>query len=90
MAEGESPGAGGESAEDGGTTPESRRRWLVKTLAMPAAICIVPLLFASTWGDASADGARRQQGVGSFFSSPLVVDGTVYIGSADANLYAID
>ena len=36
--------AGGESAEDG-TAPESARRWLIKTLAMPAAICIVPLLF---------------------------------------------
>ena len=48
------------------------------------------LLFASSWGDASADGARRQQGVGSFFSTPLVVDGRVYIGSADANLYAIE
>ena len=48
------------------------------------------LLFASSWGDASAEGARRQQGVGSFFSTPLVADGTVYIGSADSNLYAIE
>ena len=49
----------------------------------------VPVV-ASTWGDATADGARRQQGVGSFFSTPLVAGGTVYIGSADANLYAIE
>jgi outer membrane protein assembly factor BamB len=48
------------------------------------------LLFASSWGDASAEGARRQQGVGSFFATPLVAGGTVYIGSADANLYAIE
>ena len=48
------------------------------------------LLFASTWGDANADGARRQQGVGSFYSTPLVVDGTVYIGSADSKVYAIE
>jgi outer membrane protein assembly factor BamB len=48
------------------------------------------LLFASSWGDAQADGARRQQAAGSFFSTPLIVDGRVYIGSADANLYAIE
>ena len=48
------------------------------------------LLFASSWGDASADGARRQESVGSIFATPLVVDGTIYVGSADANLYAIE
>ena len=48
------------------------------------------LLFVSPWGDAIADGARRQQGVGSFYSTPLVAQGTVYIGSADANVYAIE
>jgi len=48
------------------------------------------LLFPSTWGDATAEGARRQQGVGSFFATPLVADGTVYIGSADSRLYAIE
>ena len=45
MAEGDSPGAGAESGGAGGAVPESNRRWLIKTLAMPAAICIVPLLF---------------------------------------------
>jgi outer membrane protein assembly factor BamB len=45
-------------------------------------------LFTSSWGDATADGARRQQSVGSFFGTPLVVAGTVYIGSADSNVYA--
>jgi len=32
----------------------------------------------------------RQSSVGSFFSSPLVVDGVVYIGSSDGKLYAIE
>ena len=44
MAEGEGTAAAGESAQ-GADAPESTRRWLIKTLAMPAAICIVPLLF---------------------------------------------
>jgi outer membrane protein assembly factor BamB len=48
------------------------------------------LLYPSTLGDASAEGARRQQSVGSFFSTPLVADGTVFIGSADSRLYAIE
>ena len=48
------------------------------------------MLFPSSWGDATADGARRQEGVGSFYSTPLVAQGTVYIGSADANVYAIE
>ena len=48
------------------------------------------LLYPSSWGDVSAEGARRQQGVGSFFSTPLVADGTVFIGSADSRLYAIE
>jgi len=47
-------------------------------------------LFTSSWGDATADGARRQQSVGSFFGTPLVVAGTVYIGSADSNVYALE
>jgi outer membrane protein assembly factor BamB len=47
------------------------------------------LLFPSSWGDASAEGARRQESVGSFFSTPLVVADTVYVGSADANVYAL-
>lgn len=49
-----------------------------------------PLLFPSGWHDATALGAERQQGVGSFFSTPLVVGGVVYIGSADGRLYALE
>ena len=30
------------------------------------------------------------QSVGSFFAMPLVADGTVFIGSADSNVYAIE
>ncbi len=48
------------------------------------------LLFPSSWGDVSAEGARRQESVGSFFATPLVADGTVFIGSADSNVYAIE
>jgi hypothetical protein len=43
-AAGRSGVSGGEGGE-GGTPAESRRRWLIKTLAMPTAICVVPLLF---------------------------------------------
>jgi outer membrane protein assembly factor BamB len=49
-----------------------------------------PLLFPSGWREATAVGADRQQSIGSFFSTPLVVGGVVYIGSADGNLYAIE
>ena len=48
------------------------------------------MLFASPWGDDTAEGFRRQQGVGSFYSSPLVAQGAVYIGSADSNVYALE
>ena len=48
------------------------------------------LLFPTSWGDASAEGARRQESVGSFFATPLVADGMVFIGSADSNVYAIE
>jgi len=47
-------------------------------------------LYASGWGDQSNDGTRRQDGVGSFYATPLVAGGTVYIGSADATMYAIE
>lgn len=49
-----------------------------------------PLLFPSGWREATAAGTERQFSVGSFFASPLVVDGVIYVGSADGNLYAIE
>lgn len=45
MARLEGASAGREAAVEGGPLPESHGRWLIKTLAMPAAICIVPLIF---------------------------------------------
>jgi outer membrane protein assembly factor BamB len=47
-------------------------------------------LFPNAWGDALNDGARRQQTVGSLYSTPLVVGGTIYVGSADSNVYALE
>lgn len=48
------------------------------------------MLFPSGWGDALYVQAQRQFSVGAVFSSPLVVDGVVYFGSADGWLYAIE
>lgn len=48
-----------------------------------------PWLFPGSWHDAVAQGAQRQFSVGALFGSPLVVDGVVYIGSADGYLYAL-
>ena len=49
-----------------------------------------PLLFASGWHEGVALGFERQQSVGSFYATPLVLDGVVFIGSADGSLYAIE
>jgi outer membrane protein assembly factor BamB len=49
-----------------------------------------PLLFPSGWREAPVIGTAAQFGTGSIFSSPLVVAGTVYVGSADGNLYALE
>jgi outer membrane protein assembly factor BamB len=49
-----------------------------------------PLLFWSSWREAPIVGAMQQSGVGSIFSSPLVVGGVVYFGSADGNMYALE
>lgn len=48
------------------------------------------LLFPSGWHDGYAIAADRQQSVGSFFSTPLVMNGVVYIGSADGRMYALE
>ncbi len=49
-----------------------------------------PLLFPSSWRETAALGAERQTSVGSFFSTPLVMSGVIYVGSADGNLYALE
>ena len=48
------------------------------------------LTFPSTWHEATALAFNRQESVGSFYATPLVVNGVVYIGSADGTMYAID
>jgi outer membrane protein assembly factor BamB len=49
-----------------------------------------PLLFPNGWHDTMAIGARAQFSVGAFFGAPLVVGGTVYVGSADGTVYALE
>jgi len=49
-----------------------------------------PLIFTSSWREAPIVATDRQFSVGSIFSSPLVIDGTVYFGSTDGNLYAVE
>ncbi len=48
------------------------------------------LLFSSGWREGMTLGLHRQESVGSFYATPLVVDGVVFIGSADGALYAIE
>jgi outer membrane protein assembly factor BamB len=48
------------------------------------------MLYPRGWHDAMAIGAARQSAMGSFFSTPLVVGRTVYVGSADGRLYALE
>lgn len=50
----------------------------------------IPLLFFDNWKEAPLLAQDRQLSVGSIFSSPLVANGTVYFGSTDGFLYAID
>jgi outer membrane protein assembly factor BamB len=47
-------------------------------------------LFFSGWNENPIVGAEQEFGVGSFFSSPLIVNGVLYVGSADGYLYALD
>jgi outer membrane protein assembly factor BamB len=49
-----------------------------------------PMLFHSSWREAPVVANEREFNVGAIFSSPLVVNGVVYFGSTDGNLYAID
>jgi outer membrane protein assembly factor BamB len=49
-----------------------------------------PLLFRSSWREAPIVAAIQEFGVGSIFSSPLVVGGVVFFGSTDGNMYAVE
>ena len=48
------------------------------------------IFFHSFWREDAAVGTERQFAVGSIFSSPLIVDGVVYAGSADGSVYALN
>lgn len=48
------------------------------------------LLFHSAWNDAPTVSADLQLGVGSIFSSPLIVNRTVFVGSTDGYVYALE
>ncbi len=50
----------------------------------------MPLLYWSNWREGPIVAADRQFAIGSFFSSPLVVGGVVFIGATDGNLYALE
>ncbi len=50
----------------------------------------VPMLFRRDNGEAQILSVALELSVGSFLSSPLVANGTVYLGSTDGNLYAIE
>jgi eukaryotic-like serine/threonine-protein kinase len=52
--------------------------------------CNMPMLFFDNWKEGPLVAQDRQMSVGSIFSSPLVANGTVYFGSTDGFLYAID
>jgi outer membrane protein assembly factor BamB len=50
----------------------------------------MPMIYRSNAGEVNVIGTDRQMSVGSFFSSPLVANGALYVGSTDGNLYAIE
>jgi outer membrane protein assembly factor BamB len=49
-----------------------------------------PLLYRSNWREAPFVAQDQQVRIGGIFSSPLVVSGVVYFGSADGFLYALE
>jgi outer membrane protein assembly factor BamB len=49
-----------------------------------------PMVFYSSWREAPAVGTDRQFNIGAIFSTPLVMNGAVYFGSTDGNLYALE
>jgi eukaryotic-like serine/threonine-protein kinase len=49
-----------------------------------------PFLFHSNWREAPIVATDEQIRIGGIFSSPLVVNGVVYFGSADGFLYALE
>lgn len=47
-------------------------------------------VFASPWREKATTAIERQFAIGAFFSSPLVVDGVVYVGSSDGRMLALE
>jgi len=50
----------------------------------------VPFLYHSSWREAPLVANDKQIGIGGIYSSPIVVNGVVYFGSADGFLYALE
>lgn len=48
-----------------------------------------PMAFPTNWREPATYALDYQSSVGSFFSSPLIANGVVYVGSTDGNLYAL-
>jgi eukaryotic-like serine/threonine-protein kinase len=48
------------------------------------------MLYWSSWREVPIVATMQQFGVGAIFSSPLVVNGVVFVGSADGNMYALE
>lgn len=49
-----------------------------------------PMLYYSNWREAPTVATERQFNIGAIFSSPLVANNVVYVGSTDGNLYALE
>jgi outer membrane protein assembly factor BamB len=49
-----------------------------------------PWLYSSSWRESVPRGQALQDGIGSIYATPLVVGRTVYVGSADGRLYALE
>jgi outer membrane protein assembly factor BamB len=49
-----------------------------------------PMFYHSSWREAPTVATEREFNIGAIFSTPLVMNGVVYFGSTDGNLYAID
>jgi outer membrane protein assembly factor BamB len=48
------------------------------------------MTFTSSWREAMVSGLNLQNSVGPFYSSPLIVNGVLYVGSGDGYLYALE
>ncbi|HEX4781649.1 MAG TPA: PQQ-binding-like beta-propeller repeat protein [Usitatibacter sp.] len=49
-----------------------------------------PMLYRSSNGESNIVAGARQFAIGAMFSSPLVADNTVYVGSTDGFMYALE